>query len=143
MAIQSFYISVEISEEDKDTIISTSNLKRYKKSDNLTYKDVIFIDNICTGESWWHINVGLYDFFHSCEILYEFCQIIQITKPNFKFYLLGEKYEFEFQSLMDFIIFIYPKIENYKKNFEDCYGTLSILPNKFFSFEKKNKRFFK
>ena len=35
MAIQSFYISIEISEEDKKTIISTTNLKRYKKSNDL------------------------------------------------------------------------------------------------------------
>jgi len=143
MAIQSFYISIEISEEEKNTIISKTNLKRYKKSDDLTYKDVLRIDNITIDESWWHINAGLYDFFHSCEILFEFCQEIEITKPNFTFYLLGEKYEFAFQSLMEFIVFIYPKIQNYKRNFEKCYGTLSVPPNKFFSFQRKNKRFFK
>lgn len=143
MAIQSFYISIKISEKDKNSITSQTNLKRHKKSDDLIYKDVLLIDNITIGESWWHINAGLYDFFHSCEILYEFCQEINLTKPNFMFYLLGEQYEFNFQSLMDFIVFLYPKIENSKKNFEKCYGTLSISPNNFFSFQRKNKRFFK
>ena len=143
MAIQSFYISIKISEEDKSTFILTTNLKKYKKSDDLIYKDVLFIDNITIDESWWHINVGLYDFFHGCEILYEFCQAIGTVKPNFEFYFLGQKYEFVFQSLLDFIQFIYPKVENYKKNFEECYGVLSISPNKFFSFQRKNRRFFK
>ncbi len=143
MAIQSFYISIKISEKDKNSIASQINLKRYKKSDDLIYKDVLFIDNITIGESWWHINAGLYDFFRSCEILYELCKKIELTKPNFTFYLLGKKYEFSFHSLMDFILFVYPKIENNKKNFENCYGTLSISPNNFFSFRRKNKRFIK
>lgn len=143
MAIQSFYFSIELLEKDKNIIKSKTNLKKCKKSDDLIYKDILFINDITTNENWWHINVGLYDFFHSCEVLYEFCQTIEITKPKFAFYLLGEQYEFSFQSLLDFILFIYPKIESYKKNFEKCYGTLSIPPNKFFSFRKKNKRFIK
>ena len=143
MAIQSFYISIKISENEKTSITAQTNLKRCKKSNDLTYKDVLLINNITNDEGWWHINAGLYDFFHNCETLYEFCQAIQITKPNFTFYLLGEKYEFSFQSLLDFILFIYPKIENYKKNFEKSYGILSIPPNKIFSFRRKNKRYFK
>lgn len=143
MAIQSFYISIKISENDKKSIISQTNLKRHKVSNDLIYKDVLLINDITDDEGWWHINVGLYDFFHNCETLFEFCQAIEITKPKFPFYLLGEKYEFFFQSLLDFIQFIYPKIESYKKNFEKCYGTLSIPPNKFFSFRRKNKRFIK
>ena len=142
MAIQSFYISIEISEEDKRTIISKTNLKRYKKSDDLVYKDVLFIDNVTVNESWWHINAGFYDFFHSCEMLYGFCQSIETVKPNFTFYLLGERYEFNFHSLLDFVLFIYPKIEKYKKGFEENYGILSIHPKKFFYFHKKNKHFF-
>lgn len=143
MAIQSFYLSIEISEKDKSTIMSTTNLKRYKKSFDLVYKNTLFIDNVTVDESWWHINAGLYDFFHSCEILYEFCQAIEIVKPNFIFYLLGQKYEFKFQSLMDFVQFVYPIIENDKKSFELCHGVLSICPNKFFSFKRKNRHFFK
>ena len=143
MAIQSFYISIKISENDKNSITSQTNLKRHKISDDLIYKDVLLINDITDDEGWWHINVGLYNFFHNCETLYEFCQAIEITKPKFTFYLLGEKYEFSFQSLLDFILFIYPKMESYKKNFEKCYGTLSIPPNKFFSFRRKNKRFIK
>ena len=143
MAIQSFYISIEITKQEKSNIMSTANLKTYKKSGDLIYKDVLYIDNVIVNESWWHINAGLYDFFHSCEILYEFCQLIETVKPNFTFYLLGQKYEFSFQSLFDFIKFIYPKVEKYKKDFEDCYGVLSVCPCKFFSFRKKNKRIFK
>lgn len=143
MAIQSFYISIKITENDKKSIISQTDLKRHKVSNDLIYKDVLLINDVTDDEGWWHINVGLYDFFHNCETLYEFCQVIDIEKSNFTFYLLGEKYEFSFQSLIDFIQFIYPKIENHKKNFDKCYGTLSITPNKFFSFRRKNKRFFK
>ena len=143
MAVQSFYISVEISEKDKNTITSQINLKRYKKSNDLIYKDVLFVDNVTAGGSWWHINAGLYDFFRSCEILYEFCQVIEIIKPHFDFYLLGQKYEFKFQSLMDFVQFVYPKIKNKKKSFENSYGALSISPEKFFSFKRRNKRFFR
>lgn len=143
MAIQAFYISIEISEKDKNAIISTTNLKRYKRSDNLIYKDVLYIDNVSANEGWWHINTGLYDFFHSCETLYEFCKVIENIKPNFTFYLLGEKYVFIFQTLLDFVLFIYPKVEKHKKAFEEYYGVLSIIPNKFFSFHRKNKHLFK
>lgn len=143
MAIQSFYISIEMSEEDKKTIISTTNLKRYKKSNDLIYKDVLYIDNVSVNESWWHINVGLYDILHNCEVLYRFCQEIEIVKPSFDFYLLGQKYKFAFSSMLDFILFIYPKIEKSKRDFEDHYGVLSISTEKFFTFYKKNKRFFK
>ena len=143
MAIQSFYISIEISEEDKNTIISMTNLKRYKKSGNLIYKDVLFIDNISIGESWWHVNVGLYDFFHCCEMLYEFCQVVEKIKPNFTFYMLGQKYDFSFRSFLDFLQFVYSKVEIHKKKFEECYGVLSICPNQFFAFRRKNRRIFK
>ena len=143
MAIQSFYFSIQIDEEDKNIILSKAGVKKQKKENDLIYKDVLFIDNITTDESWWHINAGLYDFFHSCEILYEFCQMIESIKPKFLFCFLGEKYEFSFQSLLDFVSFVYPKVEKYKKNFEKCHGTLSIHPNKFFRFKRKNYRFFK
>ena len=143
MAIQSFYISIEISDEDKSTIMSTTNLKRYKKNDGLIYKDVLFIDNVTGDESWWHINAGLYDFFQTCEKLYEFCQAIETVKPNFTFYLLGKRYEFVFRTFLDFVFFIYPEIEEHKKIFEEQYGVLSICPKKFFPFYKKNKSLFR
>lgn len=143
MAIQSFCISIEISEEEKSTVVSTIKFKRYKKSSNLTYKDVLYLDNVSLNESWLHINVGLYDFFHNCEILYELCKAIEIVKPSFAFYLLGEKHEFNFENFLDFVLFIYPKIEKHKNDFESYYGVLSVLPNNFFDFYKKNKRIFK
>lgn len=143
MAIQSFCISVELSEKDKSNIIATTNLKSYKKSNDLIYKDALYIDNVSANGSWWHINAGVYDFFHNCELLYGFCQAIEIIKPNFTFYLLGQKYEFAFQSLLDFVLFVYPKIEKHKKDFEDYYGVWSIHPKEFFLFYKKNRRLFK
>ena len=147
MAIQSFYFSVEISEEDKANVLSKlskDDIKSDKISpDDFTYKNTLYIVNI-TGScgSWWHISVGLYDFFHSCETLYEFCQNIDTIKPNFTFFL-GKQYEFKFLSLMDFISFIYPKIEIYKNNLEKTHGVLSIPPNKFFNFKRKNQKFFR
>lgn len=143
MAIQSFYISIRISENDKNSITRRANLKRCKISNDLIYKDVLLINDIAVDEGWWHINAPLYDFFHSCEILFEFCQEINLIKPNFTFYLLGEQYSYSFQSLMNFIEFLYSKIESYKKNFEKCYGALAVPPNKFFSFRRRNKRFIK
>ena len=147
MAIQSFYISVEISEEDKANVLSKlpkDDIKSDKISPgDFTYKNTLYIDNITIVGSWWHINAGLYDFFHSCEILYEFCQNIDTIKPNFTFDFLGKQYEFKFPSLMDFISFIYPKIEIYKKNLEKTHGVLSIPPNKFFNFKRKNQKFFR
>lgn len=143
MAIQSFYISVEIPEEEKELIIAETNLKRHKKTGDLIYKNTLFIDDVSIREHWWHINAGFYDFFHSCEALYEFCRAIEIKKPNFTFLLLGQEYNFSFDSLIDFISFVYPKIASYIKRFENCHGILSVPPNKFFSFKRKNHRFFR
>ena len=143
MAIQSFYISIEISEENKKTIVSTTDLKKYKKSDDLMYKGVLYIDNVSTEGNWWHVSVGLYDLFHSCEMLYKFCREIETVKPNFDFYLLGQKYKFDFKSILDFFLFIYPKIEKSKSDFEEQYGALSVSPHRFFTFYKRNKHFFR
>lgn len=143
MAIQSFYISVVISKEDKCAVKLKTNFQKYKKSADLIYRDVLYIDDITEKENFWHINVGLYDFFHNCEVLYDFCQTIATIKPNFTFCLLGQEYTFAFSSLLDFVSFIYPKVEIYKKQFEQSYGVLSIHPQKFFLFRRKNKRFFK
>ena len=150
MAINSFYISIEISEEEKSAVRSASeaDFKRYKKcflpDPDLVYKNTLYIDNIVGEEGdWWHINVGLYDFFHGCETLYELCRAIENLKPNFAFRFLGKNYEFKFQSLMEFVSFIYPKIEKYKKHFENEFGVLSVCPQEFFSYRRKNKRYFK
>ena len=142
MAIQSFYISIELSEEEKCAVVSSTCAKRYK-SDDLIYKDVLYIEDIVADGEWWHINAGLYDFFHSCEVLYEFCQSIEIVKPNFSFYLLGKRYEFIYPSLLDFMVFLYPKIKKYKENFEKQHGNLSVHPQNFFLYKRKNSRFFK
>ena len=145
MAIQSFYISINISAVEKETVLAKSDyFTNYKKCPgDLIYKSTLYIDNITFQESWWHINAGLYDFFHSCEVLYELCQIIETIKPNFIFCFLGKQYNFSFHSLMEFIAFIYPEIEKYKMNLEENYGVLSVHPQKFFTFRRKNNRFFK
>ena len=144
MAVSSFYISIKLPIYNKKIIKAQANLKKYKKTNDLIYKDVLYIDNISLLDSWWHINAGLYDFFHSCEMLYEFCKIIEITMPKFTFLFMGKEYEFSFSSLLDFILFVYPQIESKKKYFEESFGALSIPPtNEFWAFRRKNRRFFK
>ena len=150
MAIQSFYFSIEIPEEEKKAVRSASeaDFKRYKKDSSanhdLVYKNALFIANVAGEEGyWWHIKVGLYDFFHQCEVLYALCRAIENLKPNFAFRFLGKNYEFKFQSLMEFVSFIYPRVEDYKKYFEEEFGVLSVYSEEFFTYWRKNKRYFK
>ena len=144
MAIQSFYISIEITENEKRAVIKLLNLQRIKNDNDLTYNDVIYIENVCNEEgNWWHINACYTNFFYNCEMLYKLCQVINETKPRFQFILLGNTKTFEFKSLLEFIGYIYANVKPYKDRFEEMYGNFSVMPPLFFEFRRKNKKYFK
>lgn len=171
MAVQSFWVSVELTPEEKERVQAIVRMPHRKKSDELIYKNTLCIEDVNMTEEklrevkaivrkrnkgaplppdltdakpgfFWHINVGLYDLFHGLETLYELLGIIRDVKGEFPFFLLGEERALTFTSLFEFIEYVYPKIESYKRVFEARYGVLSVHPQEFFAFRRKNaKRF--
>ena len=143
MAVQSFYISIEISNDEKQKVLSGIKVCPYKRTNDFIYRNTLYIDNIDNEEGcWWHINIGLYNFFNNVERLYELLQIVNSTKENFNFTLLGGQYSFKFASLLEFMEFIYPKVKPYKDVFEEEFGTFSIYPQQFFKVRRKNKKYY-
>lgn len=177
MAVQSFYVSIELSTEEKQIIQTIVSMPHYKKTDDLIFKNTLFIENIDLSEKdlfdiqliiekhrnqvlkngfetidgiddtkspchWWHIHAGLYDLFHNLEKLYELLQIVESVKKGFVFILLGEKHPFNFESFLDFLEYVFPKIKPYKDVLETRFGVFSVHPQLFFKVRKKNKKYF-
>ena len=168
MATQSFYLSVELTDEQKQALQASIKMPRRKKSGDLIYRDTLQIEDVgmseedrrkvlavvekkskgasrLEGESdWrgWHINAGLYDLFHSVETLYELLGIIETVKGEFSFLLLGKEIPFRFASFFDFFETVYPKIKPYKENLDARFGVFSVPPDRFFKVRRKNEKDF-
>ena len=168
MATQSFYLSVELTDEQKQALQASLNMPRRKKSGDLIYRDTLQIEDVGMSEEdrrkvlavvekkskgalgleeesdWrgWHINAGLYDLFHSVETLYELLGIIETVKGEFSFLLLGKETPFRFASFFDFFKAIYPKIKPYKENLDARFGVFSVPPDRFFKVRRKNEKDF-
>ena len=168
MATQSFTVSVELTDEEKQALQASLNMPRRKKSGDLIYRDTLQIEDVGMseedrrkvlavvekksrgasrleeGSDWrgWHISAGLYDLFHSVEKLYELLGVIEKVKGEFSFLLLGKEIPFRFASFFAFFETIYPKIKPYKENLDARFGVFSVPPDRFFDTRRKNRKQF-
>ena len=147
MAAESFYITININEDEKSKMCETLHFKRivwYDDDFDLIYKDVLYIDNINNEEGhWWHINACYMNFFYNCEVLYELCQAINVVKPKFEFTVFGKVCIFDFSSLFEFMECIYDPIKRFKDHFEETFGKFSVFPHEsFYKFKRKNHKYF-
>ena len=147
MAIDSFYISIEITPDEQKQIKNSGVFETYKRSMNdLVYKKTVYIDNISNEEGcWWHLNAGYSNFFDSCEVLYDLCLIINKIKPQFSFTVFKQnKTVFEALTFIEFLQHIYEIVKTSKQRFNDEYGRLSIIPTGYnvYKFRRKNKKHF-
>ena len=139
MAVQSFYVSVSLNEEEKKAVykIVGKHMKTERKTNDLVFKNILFIEN----GNWWHIGVGFYNLFAGIEALFDLCCAINETKPNFTFSLLGKELVFSYETKIDFITSLYPHIEKHKEHFEKVYGVLAVPPQCYFKFRRKTLKF--
>ncbi len=144
MAIESFYMSVALTEYEKEQIRSEALFEKHKTNDDLIYKKIIYIDNINNQEGCcWHLNACYCNFFDSCSVLYELCLIMDKVKPKFNFTVFNQKESIFDFTLMGFVQHVYEIVKPYKDNFNNMFGKLSVLPGKgYYTFKRKNKRFF-
>jgi len=147
MAIDSFYISIEMTPNEQNQIKNTVVFETYKRSINdLVYKKNVYIDNINNEEGcWWHLNAGYLNFFDGCEALYDLCLIINKIIPQFSFTVFQQrKTVFETLTFIEFMHHIYEIVKSSKQRFNDEYGRLSIIPTgyNFYKFRRKNKKYF-
>lgn len=142
MAVESFYISVNINQFDQKQLKEKENeFSMQKLNDNFVFNHCLLIEKT---QGWYHVNACYFDFFENCVVLFELCNLFNEIKPCFEFEFLGCIYKFDFNDFMKFFVFISDLTQKYRDYFVEKYGRFSILPhNDFYKFFRKNKRKFR